>query len=124
MEGERNEEGRLMSRKEFFVAVWGLFFLVFFAIAALCGGCCNITMRSESTKQAPYFIQPHPYCSTVNVWNDCICAPWHLDGGTDAIWPAIVTLTYPFWIIDEVCEVALDTVFLPIDATYYCCKGK
>lgn len=114
-----------MSRRAIFVAVWGAFFLVFWTIAVLfLGGCCNIAVRSESGKRSPYFLQPHPYYSTAQVWEDCICAPAHLNGGPDAIWSAIATLTWPLWVVDEACEVVLDTIFLPADATYYCCKGE
>lgn len=111
--------------KAVFVALWLMFFLAFLTVAILFGcGCCNIEVRSHRGKSHPYFLQPHPYYSTAQVWDDCICAPAHLNGGTDAIWSAVATVTWPLWVVDEACEVVLDTVFLPVDATYYCCKGK
>lgn len=111
--------------KAVFVALWLMFFLAFWTVAILFGcGCCNVAVRSESGKRSPYFVQPHPYYSTASVWEDCICAPWSGKSGSDAIWSTIATLTWPLWIVDEACEAVLDTVFLPVDATYYCCKGK
>lgn len=116
---------KLKSRRAVFVAVWGMFFAIFWAIVLLFGGgCCNIAVRSESGKRSPYFLQPHPYYSTAEVWDNCICAPSHLNGGPDAIWSAVATVTWPLWVVDEACEVVLDTIFLPLDATYYCCKGE
>lgn len=125
MEGTETGSEQPMSRRAVFVLAWGMFFVVFWTIVLLFGGgCCNIAVRSESGKRSPYFLQPHPYYSTVQVWDDCICAPAHLNDGPDAIWSAVATVTWPLWVVDEACEVVLDTIFLPFDATYYCCKGE
>ena len=92
------------------------------AALAMCGGCCNIVERCTDSgglrNGSPYVCTSHPYYCTVAVWEDCICAPWSTVSGPDAIWPAIATVTWPFWIVDEVCEVVLDTVFLPVDGIY------
>lgn len=125
MDGTETGSEKPMSRRAVFVVAWGMFFAVFWTIVLLFGGgCCNIAVRSESGKRSPYFLQPHPYYSTARVWDDCICAPAHLDDGPDAIWSAVATVTWPLWVVDEACEVVLDTIFLPLDATYYCCKGE
>ncbi len=125
MDGTETGSEKPMSRRAAFVVAWGMFFSVFWTIALLFGGgCCNIAVRSESGKRSPYFLQPHPYYSTEQVWDDCICAPAHLNDGPDAIWSAVATVTWPLWVVDEACEVVLDTIFLPLDATYYCCNGE
>ena len=125
MDGEENNGEKPMSRKGVLVAVWGIVFFVFWSLLLLFGGgCCNLAVRSQSGKTSPYFLQPHPYYSTANVWENCICAPWSGQSGADAIWSTVATVTWPFWIVDELCEVVLDTLFLPVDATYYCCSGK
>ena len=125
MDGTETGSEKPMSRRAVFVAVWGMFFAVFWTIVLLLwGGCCNIAVRSESGKRSPYFLQPHPYYSTATVWDDCICAPWEHQGGPDAIWSAVATLTWPTWVVDEACEVVLDTIFLPADAMCYSCKGE
>lgn len=101
--------------------------LAIVAVSALCGGCCNIVQRSEGTYVtmgrecgSPYFCAKHPYYCTAATANDCLAAPYRVltddyaDWGA-AMWGAFATLTYPFWIADEICEIALDTVFLPCD---------
>jgi len=125
MDGTETGSEQPMSRRAVFVAVWGMFFVVFWTIVLLFGGgCCNMAVRSQSGKRSPYFLQPHPYYSTAQVWDDCICAPFQLGKSNDPIWTSLATITWPVWLVDDVCEVALDTIFLPADATYYCCKGE
>ena len=125
MDGTETGSEKPISRRAVFVTVWGIFFVVFWTIVLLFGcGCCNIFERSQSVEHSPYFLQPHPYYSTATIWDACICAPAHLNGGPDAIWEAVATMTWPLWVVDEACEVVLDTIFLPFDATYYCCKGE
>lgn len=93
----------------------------------LANGCCNIMERSEGTYTtmgmecgSPYFCAKRPYYCTVVVAKDCLAGPYrwltgdYADWGA-ALWGAFATLTYPLWIADEVCEMALDTVFLPCD---------
>lgn len=125
MDGTETGSEKPISRRAVFVAAWGMFFAIFWAIILLFGGgCCNIAVRSQSGKRSPYFLQPHPYYSTAEAWSDCVCAPFQLGSSNDPIWTSFATLTWPFWLVDEVAEVALDTIFLPFDATYYCCKGE
>ena len=124
-ETEKGLEERGLTHREFFLLMWVLFFGLFFAVAALCGGCCKISVRASNGRyMGPYMCAPYPYNCTSEVWSDCICAPWKLKSGPDSIWYGIATMTWPFWVVDEVCEVALGTVFLPVDATYLCCKRK
>ena len=104
---------------------WRKIFAV--ALVMLACGCVNIMERSEGTYTTmgmecgcPYFCAKHPYYCTVTVAKDCLAAPyrWLVDDYADwgeALWGAFATLTYPFWIADEVCEIALDTVFMPCD---------
>lgn len=102
--------------------------IVLLACAVL-AGCCNIMTRTEA-RNAPYGCARHPYYCTASVWSDCVCAPYYAMGGnapdpSGGIWYAFATVTWPFWVVDEVCEAALDTVFLPADLTYLCTKeGK
>lgn len=96
------------------------------ALTFICG-CCNIVERSQGTYTtmgmecgSPYFCAKHPYYCTAATAKDCLAAPyyWLTDSYADwgaAMWGAFATLTYPFWVADEVCEIALDTVFLPCD---------
>lgn len=91
-------------------------------VAALTlGGCCNFIVR-KGNSHGPYMCAEHPYWCTAYVWTSSVSAPWKLGNGPDGIWEAFATLTWPFWVVDEVCEAALDTVFLPVDATYACIK--
>ena len=98
----------------------------FVVLASICG-CANIMERSEGTytmngmeRGSPYFCAPHPYYCTEAAAKDCLAAPYRLladdcaDWGV-ALWSTFATLTYPFWIVDEVCEIVFDTVFLPCD---------
>jgi len=103
---------------------WRLFLMVAIVIA---NGCCNIMERSEGTYTtmgmkygSPYFCAKYPYHCTATVVKDCLAAPysWLSDDYADwgeELWIAFATLTYPLWIADEVCEIVLDTVFLPCD---------
>ena len=88
----------------------------------LCGGCCNIGTRFGATRRTPVFCAPSPYYCTATLWTDCVCAPFRAFGGgvstAGRTWDAVATVTWPFWVVDEVCEVALDTVFLPVDVIY------
>lgn len=116
-----------MSRRAVFVAVWGMFLAIFWAIILLFGGgCCNIYTRTYSSKRKPIVVTYHPYYCTSTVWGDCLCAPFRLvrESDSDPIWCTIATITWPLWVVDEASEVVLDTIFLPADATYYCCKGE
>lgn len=88
-------------------------------LLAVMSGCANIQNRSGQN-EAPMFCSPSIYKSTEEVWKECVMAPFRLssaDGG-DGMWYAIATMTWPIWIVDEVCEVCLDTVFLPVDGIY------
>ena len=74
--------------------------------------------------RAAYVCSPYPYWATASVWEECVCAPLKVDSktGSDGIWYAFATVSWPFWVVDEVCEVALDTVFLPVDGIYMLVK--
>ena len=80
----------------------------------LLAGCANILQRCDDY-HAPYVCAKHPYYCTTSVWDDCVCAPFKLGDSNDPIWTSFATLTWPFWLLDEPCEVVLDTVFLPFD---------
>ena len=91
--------------------------------AVLAAGCCNFVERTNS--EPPYVVAEHPYQYTVQVWGDCISAPFRLSGknGADNVWYAMATVTWPFWLVDELGEVCLDTLFLPADGVYALCAG-
>ena len=98
--------------------------LLAIACAALLAGCANFTMRTESGRRSgPYACGPHPYAATAGVFGDCILAPLRafeiIDGRGDPVGDALCTLTWPFWVVDEVGEVVFDTAFLPVDSVYY-----
>ena len=107
---------------------------VFLAAAAFLCGCCNLIKRTEccevvlgEERGSPYACSDHPYYCTTSVAKDCLAAPYYAVAGCDNIdWAKatlylVATLTYPFWVVDEVCEVAADTVMFPVDAVWYWC---
>ena len=75
-------------------------------------GCCNYATRTEG-KVAPYACVPHPYYCTAEVWQD-VAFTRKYDCGLAATYALMV---WPITVVDEVCEVALDMVFLPVDLT-------
>ncbi len=80
-------------------------------------GCCNIITRTEGNG-APYACTPYPYYCTAEIWPGVI-----LDYG-DYYCGTKVMLMRRLWllsVVDEVFEVALDTVFLPVDLTSLYC---
>lgn len=79
-------------------------------------GCCNYIARTEG-EVAPYACAPHPYYCTAEIWPGVI-----LDYGKHCcgMKVAIMRLTWPFCVVDMMFEVALDTVFLPVDLTCLC----
>jgi len=81
------------------------------AVAALLAGCCNVVERA----QKPYLVAPHPYYCTVEA-AEALAEPFQDRQGPDGIAGAFIAVTYPLWIVSGVCDVALDTVFLPVDA--------
>ena len=94
------------------------------ACAALLAGCANYAMRTDSSRRfGPYVCEPHPYAATAGVFDDGLLAPLRafeiIDRDDDPIGTAFFTLTWPFWVVDEVGEVVLDTAFLPVDSVYY-----
>ncbi|MBQ3807799.1 MAG: hypothetical protein II840_07570 [Kiritimatiellae bacterium] len=76
-------------------------------------GCCNYATRTEG-KVAPYACAPHPYYCTAEVWQDVAFAREYYCG----LVAMFALATWPITVVDEVCEVAFDTVFLPVDLTY------
>lgn len=90
-------------------------------LIAACTGCANLV---ERINHKPYACARSPYYCTAEAWTDCVCAPFKLGNSQDPIWTCFATLTWPFWLVDEVAEVALDTVFLPVDGIYALCKDK
>ena len=76
-------------------------------------GCCNYATRTEG-KVAPYACAPHPYYCTAEVWQD-VAFTRKYDCGLAA---TCALMVWPITVVDEVCEVAFDTVFLPVDLTY------
>ena len=117
---ERGEERRKISRKEFFVSAWLIFFLLLFFISVVCGGCANLLERTDG-RDSPYALERHPYYSTEAVWRDCVSAPWKMSAGFENTWYAAATVTWPFWAVDEVLEAAVDTVMYPADAVWFHC---
>jgi hypothetical protein len=80
-------------------------------------GCCNIFTRVEG-EFAPYACAPHPYYCTAEVWPDVALSRTYLCGTV----AALAVEVWPISVFDEVFEVALDTVFLPVDLTGMCCR--
>lgn len=98
--------------------------VIVFAVASLLlGGCANIITRSGENEE-PILCSPYPYSSTCMTWSSCVCAPFKLSkkNGGDKMWYAFATVTWPFWVVDEVFEVCFDTVFLPVDGIYLMVK--
>ncbi len=80
-------------------------------------GCCNIGMRADD-ELAPYACAPHPYFCTAGIWQYVVDPTHDSYCGTMAY---IMIELWPFFVVDEVFEVALDTVFLPVDLTSMYC---
>ena len=97
--------------------------IVFAVLCVLFGGCANIITRSGENEE-PILCSPYPYSSTCTIWSACVCGPFKLSekNGWDGMWYALATVTWPFWVVDEVFEVCLDTVFLPVDGIYLMVK--
>lgn len=99
--------------------------LLAIACAALLAGCANYAMRTDSSRRSgPYVCEPYPYAATAGVFNDCLLAPLRAfdvipDRTNDPVGNALCTLTWPFWVVDEVGEIVFDTAFLPVDSVYY-----
>lgn len=98
-------------------------FLAIVAVALL-AGCANYAMRTECGRNfGPYVCEPYPYAATASVFDDCLIAPLRafeiIDRNDDPIATALFTLTWPVWVVDEVGEAVLDTVFLPVDSAYW-----
>lgn len=111
----------------FILMLWVMFAVSVIFICLLFGGCCNVYMRSEA-RTSPYWVADRPYYCTAEVWDCCVCAPihkWKNRGGAyGQVWYTFATLTWPFWAVDEVCEVVGDTLFLPVDGAYAVWGGK
>ena len=80
-------------------------------------GCCNIITRVEG-EFAPCACAPHPYYCTAEVWPDVALSRTYLCGTAFALARAV----WPICVVDEVFEVAFDTVFLPVDLTGMYCR--
>ena len=91
----------------------------------LCTAGASLTTRIQHDRRSgPYACGPYPYASTAEVFDTCLLAPLRTYGviagrSNDPIGNALCTLTWPFWVVDEVGEVVLDTAFLPVDSVYY-----
>jgi uncharacterized protein YceK len=91
----------------------------------LCTGCASLTTRIQCDwRSGPYACGPYPYAATAGVFDDCLLAPLRTfeiiaDRHNDPVGNALCTLTWPFWVVDEVGEIVLDTAFLPVDSVYY-----
>ena len=81
-------------------------------------GCCNCITRMEGNG-APYVCAPYPYYCTAETWPGVI-----LDYGDHYCGTKVMLMRrlWLFCVVDEMFEVALDTVFLPVDLTslYFC----
>lgn len=73
-------------------------------------GCCNCLIRTENNI-APYACAPHPYYCTADVWQDIVFTRKYHCGQCYIF----MMWMWPVTVVDEVCEVALDTFFLPLD---------
>ena len=80
-------------------------------------GCCNCITRTEGNG-APYACAPYPYYCTAETWPGVI-----LDYGDHYCGTKVMLMRrmWLFCVVDEVFEVALDTVFLPVDLTSLYC---
>ena len=80
-------------------------------------GCCNINTRVEG-EFAPYACAPHPYFCTAEIWPDVALSRTYLCGTAAGMAVGL----WPITVIDEVFEVACDTVLLPVDLTGMYCR--
>ena len=80
-------------------------------------GCCNINTRVKG-EFAPYACAPHPYFCTAEIWPDVALSRIYLCGTAAGIARGL----WPISVVDEVFEVALDTVLLPVDLVGLCCR--
>jgi len=89
-------------------------------------GCVNCLKRCEEGtsfyRTAGWHGREHPYRSTKEIW-DCVCLPFN-GGGDDPILYGVVCITWPFWLVDDVLEGAVDTVLLPIDLIGKACSRE
>ena len=95
--------------------------------AMMFSGCMNCLSRFEEGtsfyKTNGWNGREHPYRSTKEIW-DCVCLPFG-DGGQDPIlYGIVVCITWPFWLVDDVLEVAVDTVLLPVDLIGMSCSRE
>ena len=81
-------------------------------------GCCNIETRVDD-EFAPYACAPHPYYCTAETWPYVVNPAHNAACGRMA---AFMIQMWPIFVVDEVCEVALDTVLLPVDLIGQCCR--
>ena len=84
-------------------------------------GCYNYWVRtgdkdilSDLGVDVPYACAPHPYFCTAVVWPEVALSRDYQCG----LAAALAVEMWPFSVVDEACEIALDTVFLPVDLTY------
>lgn len=90
-------------------------------LAVSLSGCLNYLVRTEDKDvlsdlggDPPYACAPHPYFCTAEIWPDVALSR---DYGCGFAAGLAVQL-WPLAVVDEACEIALDTVFLPVDLTY------
>lgn len=101
---------------------WNVTAIVLYIIVAVvisvCCGCCNIMTRTDN-RTSPYACAPHPYYCT---WEDLnvLAAPFSEPTGPEgSIAKAYATVFSPVFLVDLPFEIALDTVFFPVDAVWY-----
>ncbi len=80
-------------------------------------GCCNIITRVEG-EFAPYACAPHPYYCTAETWPDVALSRTYLCCTA----ARLAAELWPIAVVDEVFEVACDTVLLPVDLTGLYCR--
>ena len=90
-------------------------------LVVVLSGCCNYLVRTKDKdlpddwgKDAPCACAPHPYFCTAEVWQDVALSREYHCG----LAAGFAIMMWPFCVVDEVCEVVFDTVFLPVDLMY------
>jgi len=94
--------------------------------AMLFSGCMSCVSRcaegASYYKTAGTNGREHPYRATKEIW-DCVCLPFE-GCGRDPFFYSFVCVTWPFWLVDDVLEGAVDTVLLPVDLIGMSCSRE
>ncbi|MBR4258429.1 MAG: hypothetical protein IKQ17_05320 [Kiritimatiellae bacterium] len=93
-------------------------------------GCANYlvrtgdeNVRSRLGVDLPYACAPYPYLCTAEMWKPVSLYSFRHPRPDCCGMPGALEIEFwPLFAVNEVCEVALDTIFLPVDLTYLLVK--